>query len=44
MVRIFIGGAAGFIATDIIHKILSNPEITIIYAFSRRLLCLGVRC
>jgi len=36
MVKLIIGGATGFVATEIIRQSLSNPKITTIYALGRK--------
>ncbi|KAK7182750.1 hypothetical protein DPSP01_013486 [Paraphaeosphaeria sporulosa] len=36
MVKLIIGGATGFVATEVIRQSLSNPKITAIYALGRK--------
>lgn len=36
MVKLIIGGATGFVASEIIRQSLSNPKITAIYALARK--------
>jgi hypothetical protein len=36
MVKLIIGGATGFVASEIIRQSLSNPNITTIYALGRK--------
>ena len=36
MVKIIVGGATGFVGSEIIRQSLSNPNITAIYALARK--------
>lgn len=36
MVKLIIGGASGFVGTEIIRQSLSNPSITAVYALARK--------